>query len=344
MPTFKTVELTNFAERIFKKVGTPVHIAKLVSSFLIKGNLAGMDSHGVIRIFQYLQDIESKQLDPKAEPTIAVDKGAITVVDGHHGFGQLIADYGIDLAVKKVKVHGMSVVALRQANHIGRLGEYLLKVAKEGFVGFAVCNGGGPNVVPFGAVQRIFGTNPIACAVPVKGELPILIDASTGMAAEGRIRVAKSRGESVPLGILADKEGVSTVNPSDFYDGGAILPIGGNKGSAFSFMVEVLGGILTGAGCPSFSDYDGGNGVLFIVLDPAYFRDKNDFLNDIGIIKKKVKKAKPAKGFKEVLIPGEQEFNSDFSRKKKGIFLDKAIWQKFREIARNLSVDLPESI
>ncbi|MBI4125622.1 MAG: Ldh family oxidoreductase [Deltaproteobacteria bacterium] len=342
MPIFQAAALTDLARKIFQAAGAPPKAAQRVSESLVGANLAGIDSHGVVRVAQYVGFIQKGELDPKAGPTVVVDHPSLAMVDGHHGFGQVIAVYGIEIAMEKARSTGIGVVGLRRTHHIGRVGEYVLKAAEAKMVGVGFCNGCTPNVAPFGAIQRVFGTNPIACAAPSRDGNPILIDLATSLATEGKVRVARNTGQRLEKETAINRRGEETTSPDDFYDGGALLPIGRHKGSALSLMIEILGGFLTGAGSPAFADRDIGNGVLFIVLDPKIFREGLDpFLDDMERMQKAIKKAERAKGVEEVLLPGEPEFRSERIRRETGIPLDEKTWAELRDLAERLGVSQP---
>lgn len=223
------------------------------------------------------------------------------------------------------------------------MGEYVLKASGKGFIGLSFCNAG-PNVAPYGAKTRLFGTNPISCAVPVKNGKPILVDLATSIYPEGKVKAFRNRGEALPNDIVLDKKGNPSNDPNDLYDDGALLPITEYKGAALSFMVEVLGGILTGAGSAAFPDWPGGNGVLFIVIDPTISRNYEEFTDDIARIKKAVKSQPCAAGFEEILVPGEPEYKSEADRRKNGIPIDEGTWMKICTIAENYGIEIPEPI
>lgn len=336
-------ELIGFCLGIFKSVGVPSEIAEQVTKSLVSTSLVGIDSHGVILLPRYVEEIKERLIIPDAEPEIVVDKGVLSLISGNRGFGQITATFGLETAIEKAVQYGIGIIGLQETNHIGRVGEYVLKAADRGFLGWAVCNAG-PNVAPYGARTRLFGTNPIACAVPTKTGKPILIDLATSIYPEGKVKALNNRGEALPQGIIIDKNGNPSSITQDLYDGGALLPIGEHKGSALSFMVEVLGGILTGAGSPTFSDWQGGNGVLFIVIDPTIFRSQDDFFKDIEGIKKSVKSQPCAVGVDEILLPGEPEYRCEAERKKNGIPIDDGTWGKICDIAEKYGLDIPEPI
>lgn len=341
MPLFQSDHLTRLGQQIFQAMGASKEAAQRVSESLVLANLAGIDSHGVVRIPQYVRDIDIGRLHPKAEAKKVVDAGWAVILDGQGGFGQIIAEQGIDIALSMAKSKGIGVVGIRHARHIGRLGEYVLKAAKSGMIGLGFCNGCTPNVAPFGAMERVLGTNPIACAAPVREGNPILIDLATSFATEGKARVARNSGQPLEQGMVIDRFGEPSVDANDFYSGGALLPIGQHKGSALGLMVELLGGFLTGAGCAAFPEHDDSNGVLFIVLDPNPLCGLEAFTNDIERIRCAVRSAKKAKGFEEILLPGDPEFRSEIFRREKGIPLDEKTWEELSELAKRLGIAEP---
>jgi uncharacterized oxidoreductase len=208
----------------------------------------------------------------------------------------------------------------------------------EDLVAVAFCNGGGPNVAPYGGRERVMGTNPIACSVPSNLGRSIQIDFASAASTEGKLNVARNKGERVREGILLNKYGNPSTNPNDFYDGGSILPIGGHKGSALSLMVEVLGGILTGGRCSVFEDYVEGNGILFFVMRPDLFRKRADFDKDIELLYTAVTASKKAVGFEKILFPGEPEAEHREKFLREGITLDDKTWEVISGIGDSLKV------
>ncbi|MBW1799766.1 MAG: Ldh family oxidoreductase [Deltaproteobacteria bacterium] len=341
--TFKSDDLLSFGIHLFEAKKVPATVARRVSDSLVSTSLAGIDSHGVILFIRYIDEIENGQIVPDAEPEIVTDSGPVSLIDGHFGFGQVTAMKGMALAIDKASSHGIAAVGFRHTNHIGRVGEYTLQAARKNLIALGSCNAGA-NVAPYGASRRLFGTNPLCCAIPVRDRDPILIDLATSILPEGKIRVAKNEKRKIKPGILIDREGKPTDIPADLYLGGAILPIGEHKGSALSLMVEVLCGLMTGTGCAAFSDWPGGNGVLFIVIDPSRFRNLNEFFDDIDKMIGAIKGLPTAPGCDEILLPGDPEYHMENERKKNGIPLDDETWQGLQAIAERLGVATPEPL
>jgi LDH2 family malate/lactate/ureidoglycolate dehydrogenase len=346
VPTIKPEPLADFVYRILKTVGATDDGAKLVANSLVDSNLAGHDSHGVIRLRRYLDSIARGEIHPTAEPVIARETGAITMVDARRGFGQLAAQFAVQVSVDKAQLHGLAATGLFNCNHIGRVGEWVQMAADQGLIGLAFCNGGRPGglVTPYGGTARLLGTNPIAAAVPLEGRPPLVLDYATSIVSEGKVQVALNAGQAVPEGWILDQNGRPSTNPNDLYQGGMLLPAAGYKGYCLSLLLEFLGGILTGQGCPIFPDFTSvGNGVLFIVLSIEAFRPTADFLADGAAICNQVKMTSAAPNFAEVLLPGEPEQRSAEQRQAEGIQLDDRSWSELKAAAATLGVAIPDS-
>jgi len=343
MPLLQSTSVIDLVQRIFAAAGAPEDIAQLVATSLVGSDLVGHDSHGSVRVRQYLDAIRRGDLKPDARPTIVHDHGAVVTVDAQQGFGQVAAHFTINEGIRRAKIHGIAAAGLIHSGHVGRLGEWVELAAERESLALAFCNGGGPTgaVAPFGGAERVLGTNPIAAALPVGGELPIVLDFATSAVAEGKVRVARNRGKSIPEGWILNKEGLPTTNPADLYEGGMLLPAATHKGYALSLLVEFMAGLLTGGGTPVLPGFTPGNCVLFIVLDIAAFRPPEEFDRDSQAVARRVKGIKPAPGFDEVLLPGEPEQRMAAARSVQGIEIDDATWKMLSEDAERLGVTLP---
>jgi len=340
MPLIQSSTLIEFIQRIFAAAGAPQDIAQLVATSLVGSDLVGHDSHGSVRVRQYLDAIRRGDLVPDARPAIVHDKDAVVTVDAQRGFGQVAAHYTIIQGIRRAKAHGIAAAGLIHSGHVGRLGEWVELAAAEETMALAFCNGGGPSgaVAPFGGAERVLGTNPIAAALPVGGESPVVLDFATSAVAEGKVRVARNRGKSIPEGWILNKEGLPTTNPHDLYDGGMLLPAATHKGYALSLLVEFMAGLLTGGGTPVLPGFTPGNCLLFVVMDIGAFRSPAGYDQDSKSVAERVKRTKPAPGFDEVLLPGEPERRMAETRSEQGIQIDDATWKLLTEDAATLSV------
>jgi uncharacterized oxidoreductase len=339
--------LREFSQRVFEAVGTPPDLAGRVAAALIDANLAGHDSHGVIRIPQYLAAIREGHVVPNARPTIVRETPVTALVNGQWAFGQVSAAYATELAIAKAQAAGVSMVGIVRCNHIGRVGEYGAMAAAAGVAAIVVAGGfggRGQSAVPFGGARPLFGTNPIAVGIPAGDEADVLVDFATTAVAQGKIEVARAKKVPLPPGSIVDREGRPTTDPEDFYRGGALLPFGGHKGYALSVMVEFLGRVLTGAdefaeegrGGPVY----GHSGTLIVAMNPAVFSDPSAYAAAADTTIQRIKAVPAAPGSGGVLVPGEPEALAHAERTTMGIPLPEETWESLHRVAAELGVPL----
>ena len=348
MPTLGATALRAYSTRIFQACKAPVEEAAAVSDHLVTANLMGFDSHGVIRIPEYLGYVREGMIQPGARTTIVKETAATATVDCGWNFGQVGALRAMEIAIEKARLQHVSTVATLRCCHAGRIGTYTQMAAEQGFVAIALANSlhAGRWVLPWGGREGRLATNPISFAVPCPGNEPILSDFSTAETAEGKIRLYRNRGDQVPAGWIVDAEGKPSRDPNDFYGPprGAILPFGGDRGYrgyALSLLVDVLGGVL--AASTSLADRDG-NGICFIVVDVEAFQSRERFGELMEDMKSFVKSSPPAEGFREVALPGELDFRLKQQRLAAGIPLDDRTWDAIREAAGGVGVsEAPEA-
>ena len=339
MPLVPAEHLERLVTDIFVAAGTPDDLAQQVAHSLVEANLAGHDSHGVLRVASYLDFIRQGRIQPASRPETVQEGPATALVDGRWGFGQVTARYAMALAVEKARAAGVAAVAAVRCNHIGRLGEWTEMAAAGGVVGFCcVAIGGGPTAAaPYGGARRAFGTNPLSFGIPVDHTPAVVSDFATTVVAEGKLRYAREKGVPLPEGWILDKEGRPSRDPADFYAGGTILPFGGHKGYALALVVELLSLALTGADAAPQPD-GWHSGALFLCLNPAAFRSIEAYDRGVTAILQRVKAVPPAPGFEEVLLPGEPERRTRAERSRDGIPLPDATWETLRQCAAELGV------
>lgn len=347
MPVFHAAQLENPIEGLLTAIGARPRDAKIVADHLLSCHLAGHDSHGLIRIPQYFAHAKEGRLCLDSAPTILQETPATAVMDGGWTWGQVTASDATHLAIQKATQVGVAAVTVRQCYHIGRVGVYALEAAKRGLVGKVWCNGHGvARVAPWGGCEPRLATNPIAIAIPTQ-EQPILVDITTSVVAEGKVRVAKNKGVSVPDGWLLDKDGNPTNNPADLYVGGSLLPFGGpvaHKGYGLSVVVDALGGVLSAAGCGMMPGVPIGNGLLIEILDPKAFGDPDDFYQRMQAYVDYLKSARPRVGVDEILLPGEPELRTEARRRVEGFEIDEETWRQINGVAAEVGFDLAAAL
>jgi uncharacterized oxidoreductase len=314
---------------------------------LVEASLMGHDSHGVIRVSKYVDWLRTGQVRANRRARIVSDRGALVVVDGDFGFGQVIGKEAMEIAAARAVSHGIATVAIRNSGHLGRIGAWPEALADHGLasIHFVNTSGFGILVAPFGGADRRLSANPIAAGVPIKGARPIILDIATSVIAEGKIQVARNKGEQLPPGLVLDGKGRPTSDPDVFYGEppGAILPFGGHKGSGLSFFCEILAGSLTGghASNPNSATADRlVNNMLSLAFDPAAFGDPDAFADDVVQLVEWVKAAPPSTPGGKVLLPGEIEDEVRRERAANGLPIDDATWRAISATAASLGVSI----
>jgi hydroxycarboxylate dehydrogenase B len=359
MAEYVTVEpaaLEAFGRRVFVALGTPEDVAAEVAAHLVRANLAGHDSHGAIRIPQYATMIAQGTIRPDGRPAVVRERGATLLVDAGDGFGQYVTAWALERGIERAAGQGTAVVAIRRANHIGRVGDYTERAARRGYVAAVTVGAAGPGIggaAPFGGAARFLGTNPWSLGVPTGGE-PVLVDFATTVVAEGKVRVARDKREALPPGCIVDKEGHPSTDPADFYAGGMLLPFGGHKGYGLALGAALLGGLAAiGEADPSMAGAaaapaepgqgDRTGGVFLLLVDPGAFGDAGAYVGTVGRVTGALKQVPPAPGVGEVLLPGEPEARTRRQREREGIALPADTWAAIAGVAEKAGVALPST-
>lgn len=343
MPNIDVETLTRITRDIFVGWKTPDEDAAWVATLLVRANLRGHDSHGVIRVPHYVRSLKAGQTVPRPEIRVEYDTPVIARIDGGLGFGQVVARRGIALAIEKAKAQGLSAVTLRRTNHVGRLADYAELAAAEGLVGMLWVNAPTAlNGAPWGGAARRLGTNPHAVAIPgPNGTVAISHDFATTVWAEGKLKVKFNRGEACPPGIMLNGLGEPSTDPREYYADppGSLLTTGDHKGYGLSLAIEVLAGVLSGTGAarPGKSGAVQ-NGTLMICLDVRRFVPADEFQAEVTRLVEFVRSAPLAAGAKEVLIPGEPEARTERERRANGVPVDDETWRQIGECAAEVGV------
>lgn len=344
--------LRAFAAGVFRAAGADEDIADEVATHLVAANLAGHDSHGVLRIPQYVGQIERGDLHPAARPTFVHEMPTTALVDAGRGFGHFTTAWTLEWALGRAREHGLAAAAIRHSTHIGRLGTYTERASARGLLAMVTVGNAGPGtglVPPFGGRERFLGTNPWSVGVPAAGHEPFVFDAATSMIAQGKVHHARARGVPLPPGCIVDREGRPSTTPTDLYAGGALLPVGGpvagHKGYGWSFA-SALFGALALAGADEASAGDGGpdwpvGGVFLLALDPDAFGSGNRYRALTGAALAAAEGVTPAPGVPSVLVPGDPERLSRTERGREGIPIPAATWAELEAVAARFDVPLP---
>ena len=347
MPLIPVVQLRTISTDIFKALGLKADKAQTIANLLVESNLAGHDSHGVLRLPQYVESIQNKTIDPDVEIEIVSETPSSAVINGRRGLGQFIATQAMEIAIAKAEAYTISTVNVYNCNHIGRLADYVMMAAEAKMIGLLFLNGHGGDhgVAPWGGIDRRLSTNPMACAIPTGRGDAMAIDLTTSVVAGGKIRAYRSRGEPLPEGWILDAEGNPSVEPNAYLEEpkGSLLPFGdiaGHKGYGLSLLTDILAGAMCEAGCSRSSPPDVGNAFFMIVIDIEKFTPLADFEAHVTQLIDFVKASPIAPGFDEISIPGERSALTRRQRLANGIPLDDATWEHLLETAREVGVSV----
>ncbi len=325
--------LTDFVTLIFTSAGASEAFAAKVAHHLVAANLKGHDSHGVGMVPAYVGSIRNGHLTVDAEAKLIKDNGAVLLVDGQFGFGQVVGSQATAMAIDRAKETGIVCMGVRNCHHLGRIGSYGEQCAEAGMVSIHFVNvvGHGPLVSPFAGRERRMSTNPFCCVVPRTDGPPIVLDMATSAIAQGKVRVAYMKGVEVPDGALIDEAGLATNDPKVMFEEpfGSLGPFGAHKGYGLAVMCELLGGGLAGewtAQPGNARENTIVNHMLMMVLDPAAFGGLDSFQREVTAMVDYLHTTTPAAGVDQVRVPGDPERESVAARSVDGIPIDENSW------------------
>ena len=341
---------------IFKAKSCNNYEAKTIAERLCGSNLKGHDSHGIVRVPRYVLWMEWGWVFPNIKPELIVDSGALALIDAKQGFGQVAGEFAVDEGIKRAKLHGVSVVGLKNSGHLGRIGDWSERAADAGLVSLHFVNVRGSLLVaPFGGSDRRGSTSPLSIGVPSKDTDHIILDMATSTVAEGKVMVAQKGGKPLPAGALIDSNGNLTINPEVMYGKinenevpnsengtGAITAFGLHKGSGINFMMEILGGALTGSGVSAGIDDKEkrkfANGMLSLYVKVDNMVNFEYFLNEVRSYADFVRSSPPANKNEKVLIPGDKEISTYKDRLANGLPVAPIVWQNIKQTAKDLNI------
>ncbi len=345
-------KLRNLVFEIFIKFGATEDEAICMSEHLVENNLVGHDSHGVIRVLAYDQEIKKGNLKFNTYPQTLNKTDNTITKDANFCMGPVAGKNAVEEIFNMSKEQGIAAISIRNAHHLGRIGAYTSAIAEKGMIGIAFPNDElNKHVSPFGGREGKLSTNPISFASPRGKKYPFLVDFATSAVAEGKIIVARNRNEKLLDNYIIDKNGSYSNTPADYFDGGALLPLGGSvgyKGFALSLIVEILGGILSeNKKVEEIKNVEEKNtgirqGLFLIAVSIENFLPLNKFINLIETFFEDIKNAPKQINIEEILIPGEPEYRNKMKRLREGISIENNTWDEMEKLALSLNIN-PET-
>jgi len=347
--------LYQFTKSVFTKMGCNEADSTLATDVLLNADIRGIDSHGVARLIGYVRLWNAGRINPTPDIKIVHETPSTAVVDGDAGLGLVVAPRAMEIAIEKAKNVGTGWVSIKNSNHFGIAGHHAMMALEHDMIGMAMTNAS-PLVAPTFSTERMLGTNPIAVAIPANEQPAFVADLATTTAANGKLEILQRKSEEAPTGWVQDKEGQTSTNPHELKEGGALLPLGGDrehgshKGYALGSIVDIFSAVLSGANygpwAPPFvsflplSDDPVGEGLGHFVgaMRVDAFRPADEFKSHMDNWITRFRNAKVAEGYDRVLIPGDPEREMVDIRMKEGIPLNENVVKDLQEVGDKLGV------
>jgi LDH2 family malate/lactate/ureidoglycolate dehydrogenase len=313
-----------FVRHLLAAHNVPEDDGATIASCLVSADLRGVDTHGICRLPGYLDRVRRGLINPR--PTLKPHRvtPVAASLDGQDAFGFVVGKCAIKEAMAMARDLGLGLVTVRRSTHFGMAASYVLPAIEAGFIAMVFSNAS-PAMPPWGGREGLLGTNPFAVGAPGGKLPPFLLDMSPAVAARGKIRRAERRGEQIPLGYALDGEGRPTTDPKAAL-GGVVLPVGGYKGSGLSMLMDILGGVISGAAfAGQVADQYKANdrpqdvGHFFLAIRSDLFIPADDYRDRMDTLMQRVRDCPKADGFSEILIPGEPETRYEAERRRTGI-------------------------
>ena len=353
--TFTYQELFSFTNRIFIAIGCSETDADLATKVLLSADLRGIDSHGIARLSGYVRLWEAKRINAHPQKKIIHETPSTAVVDGDSGLGLVVAPYAMQVAIDKAKQVGTGWVSVQNSNHFGIAGYHAMMALENDMIGMAMTNASAL-VAPTFSKERLLGTNPICVTIPAGNEPPFVADLATTTAANGKLEILQRKNISAPTGWIQDKDGNSTNDAHALKNGGALLPLGGDrehgshKGYALGAVVDIFSAVLSGANygpwVPPFPAYvpmpanqpGKGIGHFFGAMRIDAFRPPNEFKQHMDNWIQRFRSSIPINENEKVIIPGDPEREMEFVRMKEGIPLLNTVVKDLAELGNKFNI------
>jgi LDH2 family malate/lactate/ureidoglycolate dehydrogenase len=341
-------DLERFIASAFERLGFALAPAELIARLMTEADLQGSDGHGVIRLPAYAKRIQAGGINRDPKLRVVEERAAMAVVDGDNGMGHVVVSYAVDLAIAKAREAGIAWVNTRYSNHAGPASLYARRALDEDMIGIYFAVGNANHLPPWGGMDLLLSTNPIAAAIPAASEPAVVLDMATTVAAYGKVKAKAKRGEMMPEGWMIDRQGRPLLDPTRA-DEGFLLPIGGHKGYGLALMVGLLAGTLGGAAMGrEVIDFNAdfvsvtNTGQAILMIDVRAFGDPAQFKQAVDRLVRDLRGAQRLPGVERIWLPGEQSHERRERNRLEGIALPPALLDELNALAAQLGIAAPE--
>ena len=340
----KRLQLEQFTASVMRALGLPLEDAATVAALMVDADMQGSDGHGVIRLAPYAKRILAGGINLNPDIKVIQERTAMALVDGDNGMGHLVMKMATDLAIHKARTAGIAWVGSRLSNHAGPASLYARMALQHDMIGLYFAVGNANHLPPWGGLDMLLSTNPIAAAIPTLNEAPVVLDMATTVAAYGKVKAKAQRGEMMPEGWMIDRQGKPLLDPTKSEEG-FLLPIGGYKGYGLSLIVGILAGTLNGAAMGSqvidfnkdFSTITN-TGQAIAIMDPSAFGDITEFKQNIDTLVRELRSSERMPGVERIWLPGEQSHEKRLSNEAQGILLAPSLIKQLNDLAAQLNI------
>ena len=336
--------LEEFIARAFEAAGMPLADARTVAGLMAAADLQGSDGHGAIRLPHYLRRIRAGGINLHPKIRVVNERAGMALIDGDNGMGHLVMKRAAELAIAKARSAGVAWVGTRWSNHAGPASLYARMPLAHDMIGLYFAVGNANHLPPWGGLDMLLSTNPIAAAFPAGAEPPVVLDMATTVAAYGKVKAKAARGESMPEGWMIDREGRPLTDPKRAGEG-FLLPIGGYKGYGLALVVGLLAGTLNhaamGKDVVDFNADDAtptNTGQAIAAIDPAAFGDLGAFKAAVDTLVRDLHASERMPGVDRIRLPGEQSNALRVSQSKDGIALAPALFETLDRLAAETGI------
>ena len=340
----KRFQLEEFTAAAMMALGLPSEDAAAVATLMVEADMQGSDGHGVIRLAPYAKRILAGGINLKPNIKVVQERTAMALVDGDNGMGHLVMKKTTELAIHKARTAGIAWVGSRLSNHAGPASLYARMALQHDMIGLYFAVGNANHLPPWGGLDMLLSTNPIAAAIPTLNEVPVVLDMATTVAAYGKVKAKAQRGEMMPEGWMIDRQGKPLLDPTKSEEG-FLLPIGGYKGYGLSLIVGILAGTLNGAAMgrqvidfnKDFSTTTN-TGQAIAIIDPSAFGDITEFKQNVDTLVRELRGSERMPGVDRIWLPGEQSHEKRLSNEAHGIVLAPSLMKQLNDLAAQLNI------
>ena len=336
--------LRDFIGASLRRLGLSDPDALTVASLMAEADLQGSDGHGVIRLPQYARRIRAGGIKLRPDIRVLEERPGMALIDGDNAMGHLVMARAAELAVDKARTAGVAWVGARMSNHAGPASLYARKVLAQDMIGMYFAVGNANHLPPWGGIDMLLSTNPIAVAVPANRQTPIVLDMATTVAAYGKVKARAQRGEPMPEGWMIDREGRPLTDPRRAEEG-FLLPIGGYKGYGLALVFGLLAGTLNGAAMGKdvidFNHDDASatnTGQAIVAIDVAAFGDVHGFKDRVDVLVDDLRQSRRMPNVERIWLPGEQSHAKRVEYDRDGIPISAPLLRSLDQLADDLRV------